>query len=461
MSKKLLSKQARSKQTLNKTRRANHQPNNTLPIISEAIDVVRYSNECRGIATHAGKTVFVRNALQGEQVQVAIEATHKRYDEAVATEIIQSSIDRVTPVCPYYGQCGGCDLQHLNPSKAPSIKQELVLEMLKRSANAIPAHIEDPILSKPTGYRRSARIGINQRQRDGALLTGFRRRQSAKLLNIDHCPVLDSRLDTLFNELHKGLADLDGIRNITEVLVSLGDIDGSLRFRLVKPASAEMKQRLIDIAQTLKLSAWIEENNHGSIPLSSNANLSFSADGETQLSFEPGDFLQVNAEINRAMIARAKEWLVADSDAILLDLFCGLGNFSLPLARHFKQVIGIEGSAEMVKRATQNAATNKISNASFFCADLSQPIKETAWHRQSKPDLVLLDPPRTGAAELLPQLLPLKPKKFLYIACNPAALARDTQTLVDAGYQLTRFCVLDMFPNTSHIESMALFEAKK
>lgn len=461
MSKKLPSKHARSKHSSNKSQRANPPHERTLSMISEPLEVIRYSNECRGIATHAGKTVFIRNALQGEQVKVSIEATHKRYDEAVATEILQSSIDRVSPFCSYYGQCGGCDLQHLDPSKAPSIKQDLVLEMLKRSANVTPTLVEEPILSKPTGYRRSARIGINQRQRDGALLTGFRRRQSAKLLNIDHCPVLDSRLDSLFNELHIGLANLEGVRNITEVLVSLGDTQGSLRFRLVKPASTEMKQRLIDIAKTLHLSAWIEENNHDSSALSPNTCLFYDADEQTQLSFEPGDFLQVNGEVNRAMITRTKEWLTIESEALVLDLFCGLGNFSLPLARHFKHVIGVEGSADMVRRATQNAELNQINNASFFCADLSQPIKETAWYRQYKPDLVLLDPPRSGAAELLPQLLPLKPKKFLYIACNPAALVRDTQTLVESGYQLTRFCVLDMFPNTSHIESMALFEAKK
>lgn len=438
-------------------RTPNHRPT-VMPIIESTLEIIRYSNECRGIATAAGKTLFVRNALVGEKVNVRVEATHKRFDEAEVIEIVETSADRVPPICKHYNQCGGCDLQHLNTASAPLIKQALLLDMLKRMAGTLPEQLDQPITSNTQAYRRSARIGINQRHRDGALLTGFRRRQSSKLLNIDHCPVLDSRLSTLFSELHVGLADLDAVKNITEVTVSLGDIHGALRFRVVKSATPELKQRFIEIAEKLSLSAWIEEDNTETTPLTDYAPLNYQADEQTLLQFKPGDFLQVNAEINQAMIQRAVAWLDPQADQVLLDLFCGLGNFSLPLARHLKQVIGVEGSAAMVQRAKDNADLNQRHNAVFFCADLNQPIKDTAWFRQHQPDLILLDPPRTGAAELIPQLLPLKAKKILYIACNPAALARDTQALVDAGYRLTRFCVLDMFPNTSHIESMALFE---
>lgn len=436
-------------------------PSAPLPVINTPVDVIRLSNECRGIALHGGKTLFIRNALPGEQVLVRVEASHKRFDEAGTIEVVKSSPDRVNPVCQHYQQCGGCDLQHLNTQVAPGIKQQLVVDLLQRFSDVSPEQIDNPIESRPTGYRRSARIGINQRQRDGALLTGFRRRQSAKLLNIEHCPILDSRLDSLFQKLHETLAETPDVRHITEVLVSLGDSEGALRFRAVKPLSSTTQQCLVELGKQLQLSIWLEDHQQNLTPLHHQADLGFQADPQTQLFFQPGDFLQVNAEVNRAMIARAKEWLDPQPEQTLLDLFCGLGNFALPLARHLKQVVGVEGSQTMVSRAQQNALHNQLHNTDFYCADLSQPIKETAWYRQHRPDLILLDPPRSGAAELIPQLLPLKPRKILYIACNPAALARDAGTLAAAGYAMTRFSVLDMFPNTSHIESMALFEVRK
>lgn len=420
--------------------------------------VDRFSNECRGITSYQGKTLFVRNALPGERVSVRVEKSYKRYDEAEAIDIADFSNDRVPPVCPHYNSCGGCDLQHLSPERAPAIKQQLVLEQLQRFAGCTPLSVEAPITSMPTGYRRSARIGINQRQRDGALLTGFRRRQSAKLMDIDHCPVLDSRLDQLFSSLHEHLNDLSDLRHLTEVLISLGDDTGALRFRLTRPASEQLKERLLAIAEQLQLSAWTEDNQQQLTRLSPVTDLSFLANEQTRLQFLPGDFLQVNASVNRSMIVRALEWLNPAPDQVLLDLFCGLGNFSLPLAPHLKQVIGVEGSLAMVERARNNAALNGLSNTEFHCADLSQPITASAWFRQGRADLILLDPPRSGAAELLPQLLQLKPEKLLYIACSPAALVRDTVAILAAGYQLQRFSVLDMFPNTSHIESMALFE---
>lgn len=437
------------------------QVNKPLATISSAVEIIRFSDECRGIASVAGKTVFVRNALPGEIVHIRLDASHKRFDEAQVIDIVQASEDRAVPECQYYGFCGGCDLQHLATAKAPEIKQQLVLGMLQRQASTRPKQIDPPINSPAIGYRRSARIGINQRQRDGELLTGFRRRQSTKLLNIDQCPVLDSRLDDLFNRLHQHLSDLDAVKHITEVLVTLGDECGSLKFRITKAINPAIQAALTAIADKLQLSAWIEDSSGTIKPLSDPTPLHFWPDQATRLSFQPGDFLQVNAEVNRQMIARAKVWLNPRLNETLLDLFCGLGNFSLPLARLYHQVIGVEGSAEMVKRATMNTKDNQISNAHFYCADLSQPIKDTHWYRQYNPDVILLDPPRTGAAELIPQLLKLRPSKILYVACNPSALARDTKALVEAGFALTRFSVLDMFPNTSHIESMALFEIRK
>ncbi|KGK42708.1 hypothetical protein LH51_05315 [Nitrincola sp. A-D6] len=429
-----------------------------LQILDTPLLVDRFSHECRGITSHQGKTVFVRNALPGERVSVRLEKSYKRYDEGEAISIADFSSDRVPPVCPHYNSCGGCDLQHLNTERAPEIKQQLVLDLLQRFAGCTPHVIDVPVISAATGYRRSARIGINQRQRDGALLIGFRRRQSAKLMDINQCPVLDPRLDRLFITLHAFLDDLKDLRHLTEVLVSLGDNTGALRFRLTRPASEQLKQRLIGIAEQLQLSAWTEDDQHQLTPLSSTPELNFLADEQTRLQFLPGDFLQVNASVNRAMIKRALEWLKPEPNQVLLDLFCGLGNFSLPLAPHLKQVIGVEGSLTMVKRARHNAELNGLNNAEFHCADLSQPITATAWFRNGSADLILLDPPRSGAAELIPQLLQLKPVKVLYIACNPASLARDTALMLTAGYRLQRFSVLDMFPNTSHIESMALFE---
>ncbi len=434
-----------------RARKANTQPQTPL-----TLEVERLSHEGRGIAKVDGKTTFVAGALPGETLSARITTQHKRYNEAELIEVLTESPHRVTPPCPHYDQCGGCDLQHLSIEQQREHKQQQVLDQLARFADVVPARIEPPLTSSATGYRRAARIGINQRQRDGEILVGFRRRGSNKLLNIDSCPVLIPRLQPVFALLREALDDLGEIRTLTHVDLSCGDTDGFIRFRCTRKPKDALLERLKRVSTQLKLKLIIGLNNE---EISIDEGLAHYAlpDSDLALGFGPTDFIQVNAKINQAMITQTLNWLDPQPDQRVLDLFCGLGNFTLPLARKAAQVVGVEGSADMVTRAQDNASHAGIDNAQFYRADLSASFRHAAWFREGF-DLILLDPPRTGAREAVKQLSGYGAAKVLYISCNPSALVADLPLLTAAGYRVTRFGIMDMFPHTAHVESMLLLE---
>ncbi|WP_409525952.1 23S rRNA (uracil(1939)-C(5))-methyltransferase RlmD [Nitrincola sp. MINF-07-Sa-05] len=444
---------------MHKRRTARHS-RQSLPQTPIELDVTGLSIEGRGVARHEGKTVFVRGALAGEKVTAKLENRHSRYDEASLIECISTCPDRVEPACRHYQECGGCDLQHFNLDKQLDFKESAVLDQLSRFSKVTPTQIDAPIQSATAGYRRSARIGINQLQRDGSLIIGFRRRNSNKLTRVEHCMVLDSRADTLFSALYRELEPFTDLKLLTHLDITLGDESGALTFRATRTPSEELIEALKRVAESLSLQLYLELNDHQLTPVGVHPPLTYTLpDADVTLQFAPDDFLQINAEVNRKMVSRALEWLTPTSTDSILDLYCGLGNFTLALAKHAGKVTGIEGSMKMVERAQSNATLNNCDNVSFHCADLSQDCSASAWMRQ-KYDLILLDPPRSGAAEQTKSLSKTGAKRILYIACNPSVLVRDSATLASQGYKMTRFCVLDMFPQTSHVESMALFEKK-
>lgn len=421
-----------------------------------ALHIESLSQEGRGVARHQGKTIFVEDALSGEDVEALITTQHKRYDEAKLVTIVTPSPDRCVPLCGHYDECGGCQLQHLEHNAQILAKQANVLNQLKRFGEQEPQVIETPIQSAPWNYRRSARLGLNLLQKSDESIVGFRRRKSNKLLQITTCPVLNLRAESIFKDLKEMLDKLTNSKAYTHAELLFGDESRSLLLRCKGKPKQDDIVVLTEFAHSKQFNLYLKTDSEQLTLLELIPNSYSLPDQNICLHFQPGDFLQVNADVNKQMISQAIEWLKLNENDVVLDMFCGLGNFTLPIARYVKQVIGIEGSDEMVKRATQNAIINEIDNASFFRADLSADNKHQPWLR-SIHNKIILDPPRTGAFELLSQL-PADATDILYISCDPSALARDSKLLSEKGYQLSRFSVMDMFPHTNHVESMALFQ---
>ncbi len=421
---------------------------------THTLTIERLSHEGRGVGLIDGKTTFIPDALPGEEVEVRIQETHKRYNVASVIERHNDSPQRVQPICQHYGQCGGCDLQHMNIDAQRQLKAERVLDQLRRYAKVEPDQILPALTDAPSGYRRSARIGVNQLQRNDEVLVGFRRRGSNKLLDIENCPVLDPSLQPVFGLLKTALSDQGDVRRITHVDVSRGDQGGYLRIRCTRGLPVTLQQNLEKVADELGLVLEIALANTPSDSALAEYHL---PQHDLSLAFASTDFIQVNAAINQAMVKQAIDWLAPSAEDRVLDLFSGLGNFTLPLAQQAAQVVGVEGSDTMVQRARKNAEKAGLDNVQFYRADLTETFRHAAWFRSGF-DLILLDPPRTGARETINQLVHYGAKRILYISCNPSALVADLTPLLEQGYRITRFGIMDMFPQTAHVESMLLLE---
>jgi 23S rRNA (uracil1939-C5)-methyltransferase len=426
----------------------------TLPDEPVELTIERLSQEGRGVAKRDGKTVFVDGALPGESVTARIDKQHKRYDEATALTINIASDDRTAPFCPSYKECGGCQLQHLSSDKQLEYKLDNVINQLERMSGITPNLIEPPLTSPEQEYRRTARIGINVLQRNGEVITGFRRPQSNKLTKIDGCPVLDRAISDLIVPMRECLAQLENPKRFTqmECLKASNALLVGVRCKGHLSQSDQEQFEHFAVSQNIALKVSTD-NQDVYFNITDTALLQ---DADLPLACELGDFVQINPYINQKMIAKAIEWLAPTKNDLIMDLFCGLGNFSIPLAQRAGEVIGVEGSDKMVERASNNANDNQLSNCQFYCADLTQPLEQHSWFN-NKANKLLLDPPRAGAFELV-QALNDFADKILYVSCEPSALARDAKVLVSKGYSMTKFTVMDMFPHTSHIESIALFE---
>ncbi len=418
------------------------------------------SHDGRGIARIDGKTVFVDGALAGERVDFQYARLHKSYDEARTLTVHNASPLRVDPKCRHFGICGGCSLMHMAPEAQLEHKQATLAEHFAHFGNLSPNTWLDPLTGPLWGYRRKARLGVKYVTKKEQVLVGFREKASPFVAQLEQCEVLDPRVGLRLAELGEMIAGLEAYNRIAQIEVAMDDDNVALVFRNLDPLSETDKQTLIEYGQAQKL--WVYQQPGGPDTVSplwpDNPQLSYAPEPGLTLNFDPSDFTQVNAGINHKMIQRALDLLDIQPEDRILDLFCGLGNFTLPLARRVSEVVGVEGDAALVGHAHRNAELNQLANAEFELADLTQTeLKDYPWAAKGF-NKILLDPPRSGAFEVLHQLADLGAEKLVYVSCNPATLARDAGELVNQhGYTMEAAGVMDMFPHTSHVESIAVF----
>ncbi len=429
-------------------------------VLNEAVRIESISHDGRGIARVNGKTLFVDGALPDESVQVRVLENKRRFANASVKTVVSASPQRCEPTCRHFRQCGGCSLQYWSYDGQLSAKQGIVLDQLARFASVAPEHLEAPLSSSPYGYRHRCRFAI--RWRKGRLQLGFREKGSNAICDIIQCPVLAAPLQEIPSLLRALLPTLKNATAISHAECFLARNGRGLLLRHIRPLPGRDQQLLREFAAEHQLLLYLQgDPNEVELfypsPLAKDTAMYYdlSAAG-LKLYFRPQDFTQVNASINEAMVAQALEWLMLKPSDRVLDLFCGLGNFSLPIAQFAQHVTAVEGAESSVQQAKLNGERNGLHNLSFYCADLAADCSGEAWAKAGY-DIVVLDPPRAGADFVITQLAEFLPNRLLYISCNPATLARDAGILAAYGFRLLRLNVMDMFPHTAHVESMALF----
>jgi len=410
----------------------------------------------------AGKTVFIAGALPGEKVSYRRRGFHKSHDEAELVEVLQASPHRVTPRCAHFGVCGGCALQHLDPAEQIAAKQRELASNLERIGNVTPGEWLPPLLGPHWNYRRRARLSSRYVIKKGRSLVGFREKQGKYVADVQRCEVLAEPVGPMVAELADLLTGMDRRESLPQIEVALSDGERVLVFRVLDPLSEADLDKLRHFERARGLRILLQPGGLNTVtPLTPGpVDLHYRLDDfGLRLEFGPTDFVQVNAAINQAMVARAIELLGVQKGDRVLDLYCGLGNFTLPLARKAGTVVGVEGEPSLIERARANARLNGIENTDFHVADLSAPPEKTLSWMRGGYDLVLLDPPRVGAREVLSAVAHLKPRRVVYISCHTGSLARDLGVLThELGFRLTAAGVLDMFPHTTHVESMAVLD---
>jgi 23S rRNA (uracil1939-C5)-methyltransferase len=424
------------------------------------------SHDGRGIATINNKTAFIAGGLPNETL--TYKMTHKRsnYIEANALEIISASTERVNPPCEYFGICGGCSLQHMSTETQLQFKQQTLLDQLKHFGKVTPLSVLPPLNVTTLGYRRKARLGVKFVIKKDKLLVGFREKSSSYLADLERCLVLHPAVGARFMELRELIISLDSYREIPQIEVAIGDTQVGLVFRHLKTLSHSDIQKLKDFGKTYQFHLYLQPNSpaptHKIWPEDPTERLTYCLpDEKLEFLFHPLDFTQINLEVNRLMVAQAMDLLDLQPQETALDLFCGIGNFTLPIAKRAYHVTGIEGSDDMVSRATENAHHNHINNVDYYAANLEKPSSQAEWTKK-RYNKILLDPPRVGAAEILPLIPQFAAKRIVYVSCNPATLARDAGELVHTyKYQLKKVGIMNMFPHTSHIEAMAVFDKEE
>ena len=371
---------------------------------------------------------------------------------------------RVDPKCPHYQMCGGCSLQHLDEHQQIHIKQEHLLDLLARYGHTKPNEVLPPLTSNRWNYRNKARLSVRFVEKKNSTMVGFRERNNPRYITeISQCPVLNSKVDADIVALRQLLDSLEDKKSIAQIEVAAGDSEIGLIFRNLHPLQASDEAKLLEFAARHDYKLFLQPAGPDSIyclyPPNADVYLHYSLpEYQIHFSFHPADFTQVNASLNRLMVKQAITLMDIKSTDKVLDLFCGLGNFSLPISRFCSDLTGIEGSKTMVERAYMNAKANNVTNVEFYAANLDDPeeVKRLSAYAFNK---LLIDRPRSGALEIVKQMDALNPERIVYVSCNPVTLARDTEILTQQkGYQLIRAGVMDMFPHTAHVESIALFE---
>ena len=433
------------------------------------------SHEGRGIAHYGshpdhpsekqGKKVFIRYALPGETVRAQITNVVKRLEEADSTALLsEPAAIRIEPKCPHFTVCGGCNMQHIQLDEQIRLKQDVLKSHLEHFAGIQPEQWLPALRSSREDYRRKARIGVRYLPHKDKLVVGFRENQSNKLISIDRCMVLDREFGSI-TALKQLLQSLKAKAAIGHIELAMGDDEIALLVRHTEKLSQQDVNQLKQFALNKQWQLYLQpegaESLHRVDDPTAAMRLHYHLDDfDLKFGFSPLDFTQVNSTINPQMVKLACDLLQLKQGERVLDLFCGLGNFTLPLARcvgETGQVVGVEGSEEMVRRAAENAEINGIIHAHFYSQDLTKDFSHHSWANQGF-DALLIDPPRAGAEEIMHYVPKFGAKKIVYVSCNPATLARDAGVLAQHGYRLKKAGVMDMFTHTGHVESIALFE---
>lgn len=428
----------------------------------QLLEVVDLSHEAQGIARLDGRAVFIDGALPGETVEVQLLQRRKGVQEARLLKVITASPDRVEPKCQHYAMCGGCAEQHLSSARQLQLKQAQLLDNMTRIGKVSVPVVLPPLQADVWNYRRRARLGARWVAQKGRTLVGFRERSNSKLADISRCEVLREPLSSLIEPLSQMLGSLSVRDKVPQVEAAVADNITALVIRILE----DLTDADLQVLQTFRIQhgvqIYLQREGYDSIrPLHAESTQPLVyglPQFKLEFEFLPNDFIQVNGALNQQMIALALQLLEVNADDEVLDLFCGLGNFSLPLAQQASKVLGIEGDAALVERARHNARRNGIENAEFMVANLFEEHKDSPFAKR-KFNKVLLDPPRAGAREILPVIARCGARRVVYISCHPGTLARDTEILVhELGYTLKSAGVFDMFPHTAHVESVAVFE---
>jgi 23S rRNA (uracil1939-C5)-methyltransferase len=411
---------------------------------------------------HGGKTAFVAGALPGERIRFRRTRRHRQHDDGELLEVLEPSALRVTPRCAHFGVCGGCALQHLDPPAQLRAKERELKDNLERLGRLSPRRWLEPLSGPVWGYRRRARLGAKFVRKKGCVVVGFRERSAPYVAQLNRCEVLAAPAGALIEPLAQLLDSLTIREHVPQIEVAVADNATALVLRVLQAPAAQDLEKLKSFAARHAVRFLLQPGGLDSVtPLEpAAAPLHYRLPFDLTLEFAATDFIQINAAINAALVERAVQLLELTADAAVLDLFCGLGNFTLALARNAHLAVGVEGEATLIARARANAALNGIGNVEFHAANLSAPAPQAPWLRHAYSH-VLLDPPRTGAREVLGTLAALAPRRVLYISCHPGSLARDLGVLVhEHGMTLEAAGVVDMFPHTAHVESLALLTAR-
>ncbi|HEX5787583.1 MAG TPA: 23S rRNA (uracil(1939)-C(5))-methyltransferase RlmD [Woeseiaceae bacterium] len=427
----------------------------------EVATIAGVTHDGRGIVSGDGKKVFVAGALAGERVRYLRRKRRRNYDEAELLEVLDATPERVKARCAAYGRCGGCSLQHVGADAQRAIKFRTLADNLERIGRVTPARWLEPLAGDPWHYRRRARLAVKDVPAKGRVLVGFRERHAPLVTDMARCEVLARPVDGLIGALSDLLAGVALRARVPQIEVAVADNAVALVFRVLDEPGQGDRAALARFAAQHDIQVWLQPGGLESlVPLApaDPAPLVYTLPAfDLTITFEPVDFVQVNAALNEAMVSLAVGLLAPVPGDRVLDLFCGIGNFTLPLARRAGEVLGLEGDASLVARAGANAAANGIGNARFRVADLSLVDGREDWFARPW-DLVLLDPARNGAAEVAARMQKLGPRRVVYVSCHPGTLARDAGTLVhEQGYRLEAAGIVDMFPHTAHVESVAVF----
>lgn len=428
--------------------------------------VVDTTPEGRGVISGTGKTVFLDGAIQGELVRYRIRKRRRNYDEAELTEVLEASPDRVEPRCAVFGACGGCALQHIDADAQLRLKERMLLDNLQRIGGVEPKRVLPPISGPAWAYRRKARLGVKYVAKKGRVLVGFRERHAPYVTDTRRCETLHPAVGERLEALSALIGRLSLRERIPQIEIAAGDNTVALAFRVLDEPTAADLAHLRDFAAETGLSIFLQRGGASTLAPLPGAGaaepLRYAAPlADTDIEFQISDFIQVNQGVNQQMVAQAIELLAPTADSRVLDLYCGLGNFTLALARRSAGVTGVEGSAEMVERAGANARRAGLDNVVYRLGDLADGAALDPLGGE-RFDRVLLDPPRSGAAAVLDAIARFAPSRIVYVSCHPGTLARDVQRLTgELGYTLSAAGIMDMFPQTAHAEAMALLTSNR